>query len=250
MSNSFKKNYIDTVIFRIDFDNINLEKISEFSKEIESDFPFISPKNILSKMFSVDEKGELSKVQQNTIIWVSKSIDGTKHLEIGNNYLFIEYKTYENRDKLIEDIRFIKIFLNLFGIEVIKRVGLRYINLIKDEKIKEVVDWNEYINNHLLGNINFLLDDEDKLGLRYMSNIYIKEDKYRININSGIFNNDYPNIISNQEFVLDYDCSTSYPITFSETEYDIIDTVKQMNDIISKLFIKSIEKKLIDLMNE
>jgi uncharacterized protein (TIGR04255 family) len=201
-------------------------------------------------MFSVDEKWELSKVQQNTIIWVSKSIDGTKHLEIGNNYLFIEYKTYENRDKLIEDIRFIKIFLNLFWIEVIKRVWLRYINLIKDEKIKEVVDWNEYINNHLLWNINFLLDDEDKLWLRYMSNIYIKEDKYRININSWIFNNDYPNIISNQEFVLDYDCSTSYPITFSETEYDIIDTVKQMNDIISKLFIKSIEKKLIDLMNE
>ena len=250
MSASFKKNYINQVIFRIDFDNINLDKIGDFSKAIEKEFPFVSAKNILSNMFSVDDKWDFKKVQQTNIVWVSNSIDKTKYLEIGNNYLFLEYKKYENKNQLIKDIELIKIFLALFWIEVIKRIWLRYINVIKDERIKEITDWNGYINNNLLWTINFISDDSNKLWLRYMSNTHIKEKNYWITINSWIFNEDFPSIVNKQEFILDYDSYTNYPITFSESEYDLVEHVKEMNDIISTLFIKSIKKNLVDLMNE
>lgn len=249
MSEIFKKNYINSVIFRIDYDNINLDKIWEFSWVISHEFSFLSPKSIESNMFSIDEKWDFKKIQQTNMIWVSKNSDNTKNIEIGNTHLFIEYKTYKNKDILLEDIELINSFLKIFSIDVIKRIWLRYVNIINDEKIKEFIDWNNYINENLLWVVNFTWDDENKLWLRYISNIHLKEDKYLINIISWIYNNDYPNQISKQEFILDYDCFSSFPLIINDSEYSITEIATEMNEIISKLFIKSIKQNLIDIMN-
>ena len=117
--------------------------------------------------------------------------------------LTVDYLKYDSFEKTYgEFITMFDAVKSTFSISKIQRLGLRYVNNIYLNE-KNPLNWNKYINSHLLCGLRFA---EDKnLVTRIFHNLEIKYDDMNVRFQYGIRNPDYPSIIKKKEFILDYD---------------------------------------------
>jgi uncharacterized protein (TIGR04255 family) len=156
-------------------------------------------------------------------------------------FVFKDYIDYYNFKIFTGEI--LQKFLSENYSKNVLRLGLRYINTISIPE-GNPFDWKDIINDSLIQNLDYV---ENKKGLtRIMGLIELKTSDYRIKIQYGIKNSDYPNPIAKREYVLDYDCSIEDEMEFSL----ILSKIDMLHDIIKSHFIKCKLTKLDESMEK
>ncbi|MCH7850226.1 MAG: TIGR04255 family protein [Nanoarchaeota archaeon] len=244
----YKKNFISNIIFRIDFPTIlELENKlpSGFQSKIIDLFPILREPSELNINLSVSSGENLNKnqVSVGARTWQFYNKEKTKAVILSKNSLNLEYKNYySNFKELTSDIKLIlKSLFEEYTIEIIDRIGLRYIDEIKLDS-GDPLDWKDIICDDLTSSIRFV---SSKNLMRTMQEIYIKEDNYTIVFKYGIPNSLYPSKIVRKEFTLDTDCFLEGELS----KEDIINLLEEFHEVVKKTFEKSIGNNLRKIMN-
>ena len=132
-------------------------------------------------------------------------------------------------------------FNNIYRPNIIKKIGLRFTNEIK--LTGNPLDWDGIINNNLWCFINALPEFPTSL-TRAMSQMHLTIEDHSMVFQFGIHNSEYPNIITQKEFILDYDC-----VSREENEPEgVINKLKAFYEDIKKAFKQSRGEKLVRIM--
>lgn len=237
----YKRNFLDKVVIRFDFENIELGKLKEFSNTIEDRFPFQEQKDGKSGALKIDlSKGEIVENQmQATKTWEFLSASKKKKFTVASKFVAVEYlnQSYTDKTELIRDYKeIISPFFTRFSISTINKIGLRYINNINLNSIKTDFEWKTFIKPDLLGGISVAKRTKAKLA-RMMTQLEFKYENEDLRFVYGIWNADYPNENTRQEFVMDFDCRSRFPL---EPGQDAMTIIEKYNAHIQDLFEKNI----------
>lgn len=241
----YKKNFLEKVVFRIDFDKVELGKLKNFLAKISSDFPILEEKKGAEGVINFNFKTKEVKQESNALVtWNVLNKEKTIKIQIRPVFLTIEYFQYKDKKDLLSNVQIVSDFLKEFGIKTINRLGLRYINTIKDVG-GELLDWKPYIEEDLLRSIAFAKKNEQVLA-RSMGSMVLKKDFGNVSFNYGIWNSSYPNVISEKVFILDFDSFSKFPL---DTEgINLGEIVEEYSNEISSLFELAITDKLRENM--
>lgn len=247
---TYKKNYLEKVIFRLDFAEVSLAHFSKYYEKIRSKFPTKQQKEGFEGVLNVNfTGGEVQQVRKEITVYSLTSQDGKKRLEIAPKWAYIEYDkdAYVDSNGLIQDVaNCLDLFVNDFSISLLDRIGLRYINGISLDEAKPL-DWEKYIDPSLLGNLVFSKTNNLPIA-RSMGQLVVKDDQADAVFNFGVWNKDYPNQIARKEFLIDIDCYTRLPI--DATEIKPSDSAKEFNKLAEKIFEASITDEFRKVLNK
>jgi uncharacterized protein (TIGR04255 family) len=241
-------NYLDQVIFRVDFTreiDHSHKSISGFYGDIKTFFPNKEDiKNtVIEASFSQEKSGrKISHTERDVMSY--RFTDESKNMLIGLDptALFIEVKSYTKFEHLISNIDLALTSLKKFyGMTIIKRTGLRYINKIVLAE-GDPLDWKSLINNNLISMLEFPVNKRELS--RSMGLVELNKTGFYVRIQFGIPNSEYPNYISRREFILDYDCYNTDEIDISEVH----DNIKRFHECIISLYEHSILEGLRGIM--
>ena len=240
----YKKNLIKDVILRIDFNNSIEEFRTNIPKEvlntIRSIFPITEIRdNVINHV--ILEKKELKKSKEILKEYIFSNSDDK--VVINKNVFLISVKKYESFEKLYND--FVLIWTSIkkhISSDFIKRLGLRYINNLNFKNLD--IGYDEYISKNFIpieikANFEFL-------PVKKGNTIEIQINDTKLRFNYGLANPDYPSVMTNKIFVLDFDCYYDGLLVIGEVEKRI----KEYHCYIQDLFEKSITKKCKEFLNE
>lgn len=245
---NYKRNFLKEVILRLDFNNAELDFLSDFAKSIKHEFPYFDQQKVLGNPIKIVGGGFLvDQLPQQNLLWIFSNLDKTKKLQIAPDHIALTYTRYKNSNELLQDVAELVLpFILQAKIETLNRVGLRYSNEINLNNIKTKFSWSQYLSGHLIGSLNFASSNKMKVA-RSVGKLSLKEEDADITFNFGVWNSDYPNEALRKEFLLDYDCYSMLPIGTTDTK--IIDVVRKYNSYIERLFESSITDNLRDVLN-
>lgn len=251
---TYKKNFLDSVVFRIDFEKIDMNSISSFSDCIRKHFPISEFKveSVNTITFEAKVKKAESKVSEMGY-WSFLSLSKNKELLIFPNHMSINYKnnSYLNLDELTKDFDIIFLeFIKHFSIETLNRVGLRYLNRVNlDSAVKDVdkFKWSEFFSKELTSGLDFAY--KNKISpTRALAQMFLKiDDVSEIIFNYGVWNSDFPSVITRKEFILDIDCYSKFPINTNITE-ELKNILLKYNKDIQFIFERSITDRLRSIL--
>lgn len=243
---TYKRNFLDRVIFRIDF--VNSFNVDEFIENnltaLKKIYPLYSPIPIKQNNIKINldsEKGETIKqerFQQIKQQFFNK--ENTARMEITSKSLIISYKKYKDFQELFSDIKaiveIIKSNVNL----IIGRTGLRYINIFQNNDLKSI-DWNKYIKETLIS--------KEKWNgyniLQSMSVVNLKTKDALIKVQYGLFNGDMPNDRVKDCFILDIDACSFEVVELEKVEKQ----VEKWNQYIREIFETTITDEMKQVLN-
>jgi len=251
----YKKNYLTEVIFRINFSNIlqlsgkNKEAADKFQKEIFEKFPNVhfQYNNNVNVHVDIKEGKSQTKVEDGDLTWIFTDEQNTKQIELNSKNLILAYHkgSYIGFEEFLEDISLILMAMRWYTPFNLTFLGLRYINQIHEDVIDEN-NIHEYINESLLNNVIFELEDDEGFS-QLFSRLDLSKDDYQLTFQYGFFNPDYPNTDTKKDFILDYDCRLT-KIDSVNSQFEIEEELKKMNKIIYDKFKYSTTEKLKELM--
>lgn len=248
---NYKKNHLNQVVFRIDFEEVGLTKINNYLTKISSHFTKTERKLGYESQVTLSfADGQPSQQQVNNpmTLWNMSNEDETKKAELSPKWFWIEYSKYKDSDALLSEVEALfETFVEDFEVKVINRVGLRYSNIIKPPESSKPTDWNKYINKNLLAGISFANENSVSLS-RYMGQVVKHSEDHDLLFNYGIWNPDFPNQIARKEFILDYDCYSTLPM--DTRDFKLSTVAKEFNSEIETLFEGSIEEPLRIIMRK
>ena len=157
---AYKRNFLDKVVIRFDFDDVDLVKLKDFSALIQDKFPYQEQKDGRTGAVKIDlKKGQVVENQFQAIkTWEFLSPSKKKKLTVASNFVAVEYlnRSYTDKAELFQDCKELVLpFLKHFEISTINRLGLRYVNGFDLNFIKKEFEWKTYFKPELLGNIEF-----------------------------------------------------------------------------------------------
>lgn len=247
VSMTYAKNYLDSVVLEIRFDDVSLSKLNEFKSNLLEKYPIQKQENGFEGYVNVDMlNGVVDQSKKEKIIWTLAVDDGTnKVLRLSNDFIILEYNNqiYTSSSELVSDVdNVINKFITTFNVGIINRIGLRYVNKIPAKEGSEILGAKDLISKELVEPYTFMADTKSLDGIaRSISQQHLKFSDSELNFVFGIWNNDFPNRIVSEDFILDYDCFTNLPV--KADEINITDTVVKFNAHIEQLFEKSITDK-------
>jgi len=237
-------NNLTNVIFRIDFPKQLIVSWNNLKKEFESKFP--KNNQIIGQSVELQIKDfKHTTKQEKLTAWQFMDKNEEKKIVIDSASLTVEIYKYKGFDDLLDTIKFVlNGFEKYHNIEIINRLGLRYINQIEFKPAKKPLDWEGLINSNLTCvTDNFFNKKSLSRSLHFLE---MNEKEYRLRFQFGMYNSEYPSTIVNKEFVLDYDCITVDTLLPKEIE----NTTNKFHEIIYKLFEDSIGEKLREEMSD
>ncbi len=237
----YKTNFLKEVICRVDFAPI-LEITDrvpvDFQNEIKSTFPKYEKKIV--HQYKTELIGKITKTEQTGEFPIHYFYNKNQTQKVTLFYehiiiQFFEYNHYPAFKEITQNI--INSFVNIYQPGDYSRLGLRYINEIT-LKSGNPFNWENYIDKTLTYVLNKFLDNKENAA-RFMSQIILNYDDYKLNFTYGIFNSEFPSKIGRKEFTLDFDCYTE------DFQHDnIFDHLSKFNSEIKRMFEKSIKNKL------
>jgi uncharacterized protein (TIGR04255 family) len=246
---NYKNNFINQVICRIDFiDFVPNEKLSAsfIIEEIKKKFPKKEMDQIIR--YNSMNIENLQTVHNESVDGIQSTYidsNGNKFI-ISNKFMVIEFNKYSNFENFLgsfKDIIYLIFRKNRISTE---RIGLRYMNYFDSSKIKiQKSFFSPSIASDLSINI-IECDERIKLVKSVQTIEYIYEDLH-LNFRYGFLNKFYPAPITNNDFVLDYDCYIQEPF---KTGDEIICYLDKSHDAIQELFENSITLKLRAVMQD
>lgn len=158
------------------------------------------------------------------------SLHRDKHLGLGHNFLFVEMSRYEGFASLLQ--LFEPVAKELFDSSpdlAIKRLGLRYINVISSAG-KNPLQWSGFINPKLSSMLGFVKGSNGVC--RAMGNIEYSLDEIGLRLTYGVANPDYPAIVKRKEFILDIDAFSPGLTSYEE----LMSQVTRLHEHIEDMF--------------
>jgi uncharacterized protein (TIGR04255 family) len=202
------KQYLDQVIVRIDFLNPQLSLANtlppNLSPKIIADFPIAEPREIVSEELQI-KPDTIDRIKTPLKEWNFFGREREKRLCITRDFLFIEMKKYTSFADLEKTfLSFIEeLFIGLENFQI-RRIGLRYINKIKQDGA-EYFSWNNFLKGNLLSIFN-VPNSEDKIKIaRAFHNLELNYGECNVRFQYGMYNPDFPALIRQKLFVLDFD---------------------------------------------
>ena len=251
----YKKNYLTGVIFRINFSNIlqlsgkNKEAAEKFQKEIFDKFPNVHFQfnNNINVQVDIQEGKSESKLEDGDLTWIFTDEQNIKQVELNSKSLILAYRkgAYEGFEEFLDDISLILAALRWYMPFNLTFLGLRYINQIHEDVIDDS-NIHEYVNESLLNNVIFELEDNEGFS-QLFSRLDLLKDDYQLTFQYGFFNPEYPNAAAKKDFILDYDCKLT-KIDSVNSQFEVEEELKKMNKIIYDKFKYSTTDKLKELM--
>lgn len=244
----YNKNFITEAIIRIDFKTQILELKNSISDELDRNilrfFPQKESKNSFSEELILNPNSSVVERKKSEFKeWNYYANNNTKRLCITKDFIFISFKQYITYEDFIENfIEILKLLVQNYDSFSCRRFGMRYINNIKTEG--NPTDWNDYINDSLTSVFN--IKPEGSEFTRIFQIVELSDGDIKTKFQFGMHNPDYPAIIKQKVFVLDFD---SYKV--GEMNLDDLEAIiPETHNIIERLFENSIKQPLKDLMNE
>lgn len=241
-SNQYKKNFLKSVVLRVDF-----EKIPNFDdKKFDSLLSDYSMKKVESKMeFLTTLSKDRQTIDSKTFnIYRYSNNSATNCFCISETFCYFELKDYVGFNDLKN--KFAKVLETLksdLSSDIIERVGLRYTNDVNvGNDLEKCIPAELLSNDAFYNTIKTLSKDrlptpEKSLCLGRIS--FKDDDNVITNFVFGNANENYPAIITNESFLLDYD---SFSNNIDKDK--ILDTLEKLHDRIKFLFESSITEHL------
>ena len=240
----YRSNFLDQVIYKITFNGLEAiddELMKKLKDGLGDDYGELS--SVKQQGIIIQNVGsDISADTQDTLVWQLKSVDGTHEVQITQDSFAITFRQYD-KFRVYKEVIFKaqRSFLSMFDqIDQINRLGLRYVNVVKPAAKK--VEWSDYIKAPLVDSLGFV---EPAKVRRSMHNLVIAhDDDTQINFNYGVFNQYFPAPVVDNEFILDLDAYTPFPIEVSECEA----ITERFNAALAIYFELSITEKLREEM--
>jgi uncharacterized protein (TIGR04255 family) len=202
---TYPRNFITNVIAQVQFQPILIiknETPNDFQEAIREQFPWFDRKESLAITLSIKPGGG-SPLPEKISTWEFKNKEQTDQISLNYNSITYSSKKYISFALFFANVELMyNNFYKTYRPGIINRIGLRFINEIKLKG--NPLDWDGYINNNLYCSITPFHDLSIS---RAMSQLHINMNDHKIIFQFGIYNSEYPNTISQREFILDYDCS-------------------------------------------
>lgn len=252
----YKNSFLKQVIVRIDFLQF-VPTTGLFNSAIEEVILKIFPKrgkdqiirfNEVNVFFTPDDRST-PNAKGTTTEGIKKeyfTLDGTDKIALTNKSMVFEinaYQSYQLHRQWLQNIIFT--FCEINRITSV-RTGIRFINIFEASRIKLQ---KQYFSNEIAATL-MIKPNQEKDALSLVRSMHINEyrcDSMSLNFRYGMYNPDYPNILKNNTFALDYDCYTEEP---KETADDILRTIEKGHDLIQQMFEKSITDALRKVMKD
>jgi uncharacterized protein (TIGR04255 family) len=243
----YRQNKLTEVIARIDLVSPIATLANELPKAIGQaalqNFPVDEPKKAFAQEFAI-APDKLATRRTEFTEWNFHGENRGKRLALQPEAFFITQSRYESYEVLRELFLGISdVFFQTFEEAQPSRLGLRYINSINIGN-GNPLDWGEYINNDLLGLFDFDIPDSRKV--RVFHNLEYKYADFNIRFQFGMHNPDYPAVIRQKIFILDYDAY--YKGAFEAVE--IAEKLDAFHYVIQYSFERSITDRLREILNE
>lgn len=254
---AYKKNFITLAYLRIDFNNtINLTSdiLKKFKERLC--FKYLEFKDLefkegtIKKLeLKVDKEDQSFSVMNIGKKGTYKFDKGSAKFTLDHEKFLLLANKYERFSSFYEKFKTgFSVMQQVIKINEFKRIGLRYINTIDLDEIKELSDWKKFIKPDIVPNYAKIKIGNSKFSLRRNMNRFLFGDgEFFVNIHSGIWNKNYPSKLTDKGYILSIDCYIDNVILESE---DILSKPGEMNEIASKYFDFLITSKLKLIMEE
>ncbi len=240
MNLSTNQHYLDSVILKIDFEQIKRFTHKEFEETFHKKYP---EKNI------VEQNTETKEVfLNNRRILDQRNFPVYKYFDNKNNnfgvsdvFCFFEFKKYIGYENLkTRFLEALKILKKEPSFKYVSRIGFRYINILKGNLKK-------CVHEYLLSNNKFFdFISKNRKSSMFQKSINLNRLSYRNDDNSidttflfGNYNENYPSPLEKENFLLDYDA-----VCLNVNENEVDKKLDAMHEIIESLFFKSITSSL------
>lgn len=241
----YKKDFLNKVLVRIDFDTPLPIATNGPAKGIYSTvkerFPITEEKKVIGKEFLIGP-GAVKQRSIQSKEWHYYGKNREKHLTILPNTMFIEYNKYEYYEMLRKDFLSVSDALfNAYPKLQVKRLGLRYIDNI-DVPDENPTEWDKYLKPEL-SSIFAIMDKKETISRAFhVLEFNYGEDLLRFQF--GMFNPDYPAPIKKKIYTLDYDMYVAKSLDKS----DIGNTLDRFHEKINRYFEEVITNELRKVM--
>lgn len=252
MASKYKRNYLDSVVVRIDFDRIeDTSRIKEYLKVLDKSFPFKSETETYAGNVNINiQKDEVIDERKSLQVWEYLDAYKNKKVVITPMFVAIEYlnRSYTDSKELLKDYKIIiESFIEDLSLSSINRLGLRYINRFDlDTEVLGNIKWEKFFSKSLVASSDFV----DKLKyplIRSMNNLHLRKEEHDILIRYGIWNQDFPSENTRKEFVLDIDSFSR--LAFKEIS-NTTSLIKEYNQNIENIFEKAIGVEIKKLLKK
>lgn len=241
----YRMNFLSKVILRADFNTQPLTVTAErpiFSDIAETIFPHASSTPLVEMHVNMtQEGGEVVQRVTGTVWNYRKKADGTAVVSFSNNYVSLEYGPgdYTTFDSFFAEFTtLLNALRQRYNLQLIDRIGLRYINEIRLPG--KALEWDGILRPDLVAATVQALPMQKGRMLRSMHQVIQQHGEDVLVFNYGIFNPDYPSPAVQRNFVIDIDCARQGAIPVIEA----LDCVRTLNDLASDTFESCIEDGL------
>lgn len=243
--------FLKEVIFKVDFPSplqaVKKGLPQKLTKAILGKFPISEPQKGHAQELQFSGANIQAKTSE-IVRWAFHGESREKTLIISPEdfwYTNRSYKTYESMVEDIEDI--LDVFFDEIEDATAGRVGLRYINVIDIKKETDPLVWSKYINEGILGVIDF--HEENQFLTRAFHILEYNFNGLAVKHQFGIANPDFPAVVRKKEFVIDIDAYSHGTFEFSDIKKFIGDAHGKIQDIFEKS-ITNETRKIMKSQNE
>lgn len=241
MPRKYKRNYLDNVVLRIDFEEVEDTSLKIFLKKLDDIFPYKTKEEGIEENVKIDIKGnKVTNSRKEIPTWIYLDTYKNKKVTVTHGFIAIEYlnRSYRDSKELIDDCRsIISSSIADLSISSVKRLGLRYVNRFNlDTDVKGTIKWSDFFSKELVGSVSFAGKTRYSI-VRAMSNLHLRSDGCDILIRYGIWNQDFPSENNRKEFIIDIDIFSRIAL---EDMGEITNIVEEFNQNAEKIFEKSL----------
>ncbi len=244
------QNYLTEVIARIDFNSPITTLSSETAEQIKHGLHLLQPelslKTVNAAKVNLDEKSVEVEVKGKQAILTFSG--GKERFEVLNDtFVYVTSEYVEFPPFLMAFEQGFNTALKVLEYGTIKRIGLRYVNVLKHPAIQQPQDWRRFIADPFIPDYGGLLLDPARQSIRRcMQNSVISDGDLSVMLNQGIWNERFPAKATDESYVLDIDCYAD-DMQFSAEE--VSTRLKRLNQTCYAYFEKIVTKDYLQYLD-
>lgn len=243
----YKKNFLKQVIAKIDFAVPVPQFASDLPKQaltvIKKRFPVREEKKQVTQQLMFSTAAGVRQAKAETFQFFYHSRDKSRVVTTTAESMLVEHKKYKSFETLQEDfvtsMNAIEAVAN--GLQI-QRFGLRYIDNIEFPKEQKPTDWTKYIQDDLLTSFD-IADDRSKI-CRAFNVLEMNYGDFHLRFQYGMPNPDFPAVIKQKIFVLDYDAFCQGPLTTTEVTAKLVHFHDMINDSFESVIKDGLREKM------
>lgn len=229
------KKHLKKVILKVDFfvpiDAIDQNIPPKLNTIITKTFPIPEPKELFLQEYKLSYE-KLSHTTTKFKEWNYYDGDRKKLFTLTKNGFCLSYDKYKSFADLKKQFTLIVDGLfELYPELTFKRMGLRYINNITGKKSSELSDWSTILNKKLFSIFDIPQKKDKPKITRAFQVLEFSHDEFSLRFQFGMHNPDYPAVMQQKLFTLDFDAYYSGLLTKNDLDEKLTkfhDAIKAM----------------------